>query len=826
MKTLRFLGWSKPLPELAAPLLLNTGYRYGNGPSVDLSDLLVLIPGRQALRSLTETMADLLAPLSGGLFPPEFHTPERFLLEGGDLGGTATPIEQLRAWKQVLSECSRQEFSTLFPVDFPRNNETAVNHLATQFRMLKRELSAGALTMASISRSGATLDTERWEQIAELECRYTELLASVNRTDPEDLKISLAESVEPFRRFEKLIVLAMPDLSTLLLKRLAKIAERMDVELWINAPQEYESMFDGWGRPLPDQWAAYPLDFGTASDDPDADDITKHIFKTETPEQLAVTASALLSGTTSPELAHKTIAITDETLFEPLRKELSKLKIKGTAGRTLIVTSPSGEAMRKLRLYDPLSRLRGFMSSDDFSELHELLRQEDFLAAVEKRLGIPREQLLENLDEFLRVAKERDVEATVLGEFTDDGKFCILYGDRVVACLDISFMHDGLPRLHLKAVWEPKHFEEPDLTGRSVKADVLSMLGRLNICSCEYKARQYDHEVKGLSVIKPYTGVKNDVASDATVFMIEPLSTEGVVLSAGIMPRYSDIDTYHMMASTMDVAIRQAVAVGADPSHLAGLDNFCWPDPVQSEKTPDGEYKLAQLVRANQALYDYAIAFTVPCVSGKDSMKNDSTRGGRKISIPPTVLFSVMGKINDISKAVSIDAKLAGDAVCVIGATKRELGGSEYFAMLGKIGTDVPKVDAAMANKTYEAYHKALNAGLIHSAISPAIGGLAIAAARSAMGGRLGMSIDLASVPADAPMSDLELLFSESNSRFLITCAKADVPKLKEIFSGVPFAEVGATDESGKLSFRSASGVVEIPVEEMVATYKSTLAGV
>ena len=432
----------------------------------------------------------------------------------------------------------------------------------------------------------------------------------------------------------------------------------------------------------------------------------------------------------------------------------------------------------------------------------------------------------ENIEEFLRVAKERDVEATVLGEFTDDGKFCMLYGDKVVACIDIAFMHEGLPRMHLRATWEPKKFDNPDLAGRSVKADVLSMLTQLNVCSGEYKARQYDHEVKGLSVIKPYTGVNRDVASDATVFMVEPLTREGVVLSAGIMPRYSDIDTYHMMASTMDVAIREAVAVGADPKHLAGLDNFCWPDPVQSEKTPDGEYKMAQLVRANQALYDYALAFTVPCVSGKDSMKNDSTRGGRKISIPPTVLFSVMGKIDDVSKAVSIDAKLAGDAVCVIGATKRELGGSEYFAMLGKIGTDVPKVDAAMANKTYEAYHKALNAGLIHSAISPAIGGLAIAAARSAMGGRLGMTLDLTSVPVDAPMSDLELLFSESNSRFLITCAKADVPKLKEIFSGVPFAEVGMTDNSGNLSFRSASGIVEIPVEEMVAKYKSTLAGV
>lgn len=400
MKTLRFLGWSKPLPELAAPLLLNSGYRYGDGPSVDLSELLVLIPGRQALRSLTETMADLLAPLSGGFFPPEFHTPERFLLEGGDLRRTASSMEQLRAWKQVLSECSKKEFPALFPVDFPRGNDTIINHLALQFRMLKRELSAGAVTMGSISRSGVTLDTERWEQIAELERRYTELLFSLKRTDPEDLKITLAESAEPFRRFEKLIVLAMPDLSNLLLKRLAKAAETMDVELWINAPQEYEALFDGWGRPIPEQWVEYPLDLGDVTENPDADDVTGHIFKTETTEQLATAASALLAGSAVSAHSNRTIAITEESLFEPLRKALSGLKIRGTAGRTLIVTSPSGEPMRKLRLYDPLNRLRIFMGEDDFSALHELLRQEDFLAAVEERLGTPREQLLTRLDEF------------------------------------------------------------------------------------------------------------------------------------------------------------------------------------------------------------------------------------------------------------------------------------------------------------------------------------------------------------------------------------------------------------------------------------------
>ena len=400
MKTLRYLGWSKPLPELAAPLLLNSGYRYGDGPSVDLSGLLVLIPGRQAMRVLTETMTELLAPLSGGLFPPEFHTPERFLLEGADLRRAAAPVEQLRAWKQVLADSSPKEFSTLFPQDFPHSSDTIVHNLAVQFRMLKRELSAGALTTASLPRSGVTPETERWEQIAELERRYTELLLSVNRVDPEEIKIRLAESAEPFRRFEKLIVIGMPDLSTLLLKRLGKAAESMDVELWVNAPQEYESMFDGWGRPLPEPWAESPLDFGTVSGDPEADDVTNHIFKTETVEQLAAAAAALLSEGSSAELRHQTIAITEDSLFDPLRKELSKLRIRGSSGRTLIVTSPAGEPMRKLRLCDPLTRLRGFLESDDFSAIHELLRQEDFLAAVEERLGIPREQLLTDLDEF------------------------------------------------------------------------------------------------------------------------------------------------------------------------------------------------------------------------------------------------------------------------------------------------------------------------------------------------------------------------------------------------------------------------------------------
>ena len=295
----------------------------------------------------------------------------------------------------------------------------------------------------------------------------------------------------------------------------------------------------------------------------------------------------------------------------------------------------------------------------------------------------------DKIEEFLALAASRDVEISVLGEFTDTGKFHILYDGRTVCWLDIDFMHNGLPRMELNAVWRRPRFDEPVLTNRDLVQDIIAMTGRLNICSDETKARQYDHEVKGLSVIKPFVGKCRDIASDATVTMIEPLSTEGVVLSAAILPRYSDVDTYWMMASSIDLAVRRIIAVGGKLGHIAGLDNFCWPDPVQSEKTPDGEYKLAQLVRANQALYDFTKLYKVPCISGKDSMKNDSTRGGRKISIPPSVLFSAISRMDDITKAVTLDAKHAGDAVYILGETHPELGGSEYFAMLNATGNSV-----------------------------------------------------------------------------------------------------------------------------------------
>jgi phosphoribosylformylglycinamidine synthase len=430
----------------------------------------------------------------------------------------------------------------------------------------------------------------------------------------------------------------------------------------------------------------------------------------------------------------------------------------------------------------------------------------------------------EKLDEFLALAEKREVLATDLGTFDNSGYITILYKGKKVGSLAMDFLHDGCPKLEIPAVWQAPTFEEPKLEEKDLGDEICKMAARLNICSNEYKARQYDHEVKGLSVIKPFVGVNTDVTSDAAVSMIEPLATEGVIITSGLAPRYSDIDTYHMTASVIDMAIRKTIAVGGKLGHIAGLDNYCWPDPVESEKTPDGKYKMAQLVRSNQALYDYCKAFQVPCISGKDSCKNDSTIGGKKISIPPTLLFSTIAKQEDVTKSVTLAAKRPGDLVYIIGETKKELGGSEYYAALGYTGNDVPKVNTEKAIKTYSAVSATTEAELVHSLHTPAFGGLGIAFAKTAIAGALGLEIDLAKIPAVEGLSDLELIFSESNSRFIATVPATNQAAFEKLMNGVTFAKVGTVTADQVLTLKRCDKIIStITVDELTKSYKNTL---
>jgi phosphoribosylformylglycinamidine synthase subunit PurSL len=426
----------------------------------------------------------------------------------------------------------------------------------------------------------------------------------------------------------------------------------------------------------------------------------------------------------------------------------------------------------------------------------------------------------DKIERFMSLSREMGVESTDLGEFTAGPYLELTYDDAPVAQFDMAFLHGGLPQLVLEARWKSPDESTPHLPPPGdLSARLVEMLGRLDICSKERWVRQYDHEVQGGSVVKPLVGAAHDGPSDAAVVRPVLESMRAVSVSHGICPRYSDIDAGHMAACAFDEAVRGAVAVGADPKRLAALDNFCWCDPVQSKANPDGRLKMAKLVRAARALHDACIAYGVPLVSGKDSMKNDYAIGETRISIPPTLLVTVVGQLADARTAVTMDAKRPGDAVFVVGTTHADLGATQYFDHLGLKGGAVPKLrDPAATVEAYGWLHRAILFGFVASCHDVSDGGLGVALAETAFAGGLGMTVDLGKVPRSGVDRDDVLLFSETPGRFVVT-TPASAARAFEILMGGAAARVGYVSEDPRLHVDGTSG--EIAVDADVLALKA-----
>ncbi|MGK5092986.1 AIR synthase-related protein [Deltaproteobacteria bacterium TL4] len=448
---------------------------------------------------------------------------------------------------------------------------------------------------------------------------------------------------------------------------------------------------------------------------------------------------------------------------------------------------------------------------------------EIFISEAQERmtLAVPPEQV----DAFLKLSQQMGVESTALGTFNDSGVLKVTYHDQVVAYLDMHFLHEGLPPMQLTAVWQPPQIEEPKFQQPGNLTNTLrALLRRLNICSKESVIRQYDHEVQGGSVVKPLVGIQHDGPGDAAV--VRPLldSMEGIAIANGICPRYSDIDAYHMMCCAIDEAVRNIIAVGGSLKQIAGLDNFCWCDPVAAPLNPEGHYKMAQLVRANKALYDLTTLYGVPCISGKDSMKNDYRYGELHIAIPPTVLFTTVGKIEDVRKVVTSDAKAPGDLVYLLGETKDELGASEYYALLRLLGKNVPVVDGVSAKQRYENVSVAVEHQWVRSCHDCSDGGLAVALAETAFAGGFGMSLDLEALLQQTQLRPDKLLFSESPSRFVITIAPEHQQVFESLFQGQACFYLGTVCESPEFTIRSdVSVLIQDTLEELKTHWQLTL---
>jgi phosphoribosylformylglycinamidine synthase len=273
------------------------------------------------------------------------------------------------------------------------------------------------------------------------------------------------------------------------------------------------------------------------------------------------------------------------------------------------------------------------------------------------------------------------------------------------------------------------------------------------------------------------------------------------------------------------------VVVGAAPERIALLDNFCW-------CSSDDPERLGQLKRAARACYDFAVAYGTPFISGKDSMYNDFKGFDEddrpvKISVPPTLLISSLGILEDVTQSVTLDAKMPGDPLYLLGTTRDELGASEYYALMGEalkgerfIGKCVPTVEAEQNSRIYQALHQAILERRVSAATSLGLGGLATAASKMALAGDLGMEIDLSAVIAEpADLRADRILYSESQGRILVSVSPANEEAFLALFERLPCRLVGRIQGDALLRVRGKDGglYLEEGLPGLREAYKKTL---
>jgi phosphoribosylformylglycinamidine synthase len=424
----------------------------------------------------------------------------------------------------------------------------------------------------------------------------------------------------------------------------------------------------------------------------------------------------------------------------------------------------------------------------------------------------------EHEERFMELSQKHDVESTVIGTYTDSGKIHLLYNGDTCAYVNTELLKSDFPQWEFAAEWiapEARGLREPVLKEPEDHERFLKdMLSAPNVAGKEWIIRQYDHEVQGGSVIKPLVGKERDVTSDAAVIRPILTSQRGLATTQACNPLYSAIDAYHMVGCTIDEAVRRLIAVGASMDHIGGVDNFCWPniqyDPASN---PDGKLKAAQLVRANWALRDYCLAFDIPLLSGKDSMYIDGNLKGaygetHKVSGLPTLQFAATSIVPDTQKCVTMDAKIPGDLVYILGITRNELGGSEYYDQFGYIGLNVPKVRHEEVIPLYKALSKAIEAETVASAHGVYRGGLGVHLSLVAMAGCLGMDIDVSKIPREDVDANDQILYSESTGRFIVTIGPEQREAFGAMFQGCPCAEIGKVTEETNLTIRGIEGNV------------------
>ncbi len=561
----------------------------------------------------------------------------------------------------------------------------------------------------------------------------------------------------------------------------------------------------------------------------------------------ATFSSAELTDTHADEFGHAVQignAITQKKVMDVLRQARDHRDGEGDRPRCLFhaitdcgaggFSSAVGEMGRKVGARVELERAPLKYQGLSYDEIWISEAQERMVLAVPER----------DIPTLRKLCEAEDVSMCILGQYgvRDEAgrpELVLRYEGSEVGRLSMDFLHDGIPMPRREARWAPPADKRPEreidirprsASGAPIPLDrtLLRLLSHPNIASKHWIIRQYDHEVQGGSVVKPLAGPGQDGPSDGAVVRPRLDSERAIALAGGLQTGLSEKtpggDSYWMSLAAIDEAVRNLVCIGADPARICLLDNFCWPGCDRPEQ-------LGALVRAAEGCYDGAMAYRTPFVSGKDSLNNQfTTESGRVITIPPTLLITAMGMVEDVRSCMSMDGKQAGHVLLVVGLTRGQMGGSHLHMIepaAAAIDPAIPRVDLAAGPATAAAVASLIRGGHIRAAHDCSDGGLLVAAAEMAFAGGIGLELDLAAMPCQGVQQDHQRAFAETPSRYLLEVEPARLEAVSERLrqADIAFARIGRFVDGGRLIARGGSGatVVDLPLDELRSAWLSPL---
>ncbi len=432
---------------------------------------------------------------------------------------------------------------------------------------------------------------------------------------------------------------------------------------------------------------------------------------------------------------------------------------------------------------------------------------EIFLSESQERmvLAVPEK----NLKKLINMFKEENVEATVIGRFTNTNRLKVYYNKMLCSDLNLDFLHTKVPVKKFKINYKnPVIINQKFKPEKNLTTDLLKLLSTGEISSKEHVIREYDFEVKAGTYLKPLQGPAQGPGNGSVVIPDFHDKKNGIAVAHGINIRYGDIDPYWMALSAIDEAIRNYLSIGGDLSKAALLDNFCWGNPNQDEK-------LGALVKAAQACYDAAVNFNLPFISGKDSFYNEFIyKKNKTISIPYTLLISIFGPIK-INNIISMDFKKPVNSIFILGETNAELGASCFYQLHNIKNKNVPHVNLKKAKKLFKHLEKAIDKKFIISCHDISDGGMITALAEMSLAGGMGFCGDIENIPISKKIKHAyEIFFSESNSRFLVEVDKNKAGEFKTFFKNFKTGCIGKITNNNKFQiFHKKKLIINTNVE-------------